>query len=335
MWSRPALPNICGAGGDASGSRDLEHPHRVAVERVGAVGVLDPEAARLHLLEADRHRAVGEAALDRLAGQEQRRGAGRAVVVDVDDRDPGQAQLVERPLAVGRVAVAVAGVGLLDVARRGCRRRPAPSPPPPWPSRGSRPPWSRASRTWSSRPRSRTSGRSKSAPLVAAALPRRQFGWSAKRYRAAALGGPGTGSWAAATDPPSPPPGSARSRRRGRRSAMPERGAERALAGGVQGALAEGVGEQHDVGGDRRGEQRVLDGQQAEGERRGDGEDRATTTGRRRRRPRPARWRGSARAAVPTARRIRRWSVSSRSGRITKRIVSGIQKPCSRRSKIR
>ena len=94
---------------------DLEHPHRVLVERVGAVGVLDAEAARLHLLEAERERAVDEAALDRLAGEEQRRGAGRAVVVDVDDRDPGQAELVERALAVGRVAVAVAGVGLLDV----------------------------------------------------------------------------------------------------------------------------------------------------------------------------------------------------------------------------
>ena len=108
---------------------DLEHPHRVLVERVGAVGVLDAEAARLHLLEAERERAVDEAALDRLAGQEQRRGAGRAVVVDVDDRDPGEAELVERALAVGRVAVAVAGVGLLDVlvgdARVGERLLPA------------------------------------------------------------------------------------------------------------------------------------------------------------------------------------------------------------------
>jgi hypothetical protein len=97
------------------GVADLEHPRRVLVERVGAVGVLDAEAARLHLLETQRQGAVDEAALDRLAGQEQRRGAGRAVVVDVDDGDPGQAELVERPLAVGRVAVAVARVGLLDV----------------------------------------------------------------------------------------------------------------------------------------------------------------------------------------------------------------------------
>ena len=32
---------------------------------------------------------------------------------------------------------------------------------------------------------------------------------------------------------------------------------------------------------------------------------------------------------MPTARRTRRWKVSSSSGRMTKRIVSGIQKPCS------
>ena len=115
MWSRPALPNICGAAGDASGVADLEHRGRVLVERVRAVGVLDAERAGLHLLEADRERAVGDAALDRLAREEERGRAGRAVVVDVDDRDAGQAELVERALAVGRVAVAVARVGLLDV----------------------------------------------------------------------------------------------------------------------------------------------------------------------------------------------------------------------------
>jgi hypothetical protein len=52
---------------------DLEHPRRVLVERVGAVGVLDAEAARLHLLEAQRQRAVDDPAPDRLARQEQRR----------------------------------------------------------------------------------------------------------------------------------------------------------------------------------------------------------------------------------------------------------------------
>ena len=50
---------------------------------------------------------------DRLARQEQRGRAGRAVVVDVDDRDAGHADLVQRLLAAGRVAVDVAGIGLL------------------------------------------------------------------------------------------------------------------------------------------------------------------------------------------------------------------------------
>src|SRR6185369_3554202 len=79
--------------------------------------------ARLHLLEAERQRAIDEAALDRLPREEKRRGAGRAVVIDVDDRDSGQAELVERPLAVSRIAVAVAGVGLLDVLVRDARVR--------------------------------------------------------------------------------------------------------------------------------------------------------------------------------------------------------------------
>ena len=46
----------------------------------------------------------------------QRGRAGRAVVVDVEDRDAGHAQLVDRPLARGRLTVAVADVALLDLA---------------------------------------------------------------------------------------------------------------------------------------------------------------------------------------------------------------------------
>ena len=117
-----------------------------------------PERAALHLLEADRQRASTQPALDRLARQEQRARAGRAVVVDVDDRDPGQAELVDRALTVGRVAVDVADVGLLDrvvgdagVGER-LRRR------PPWPSPGSPRPWFPACRTSSSQHRSRTCG---------------------------------------------------------------------------------------------------------------------------------------------------------------------------------
>src|SRR3954465_1021658 len=87
----------------------------MAVHRVGAVGVLHAERAALHLLEAQRERAVDQLALDRLAREEQRARAGRAVVVDVDDGDAGEAEAVDRPLPVGRVAVAVADVGLLDL----------------------------------------------------------------------------------------------------------------------------------------------------------------------------------------------------------------------------
>ena len=244
---------------------DLEHPHRVLVERVGAVGVLDAEAAGLHLLEAERQGAVDEAALDRLARQEQRRGAGRAVVVDVDDRDAGEAELVERPLAVGRVAVAVAGEGLLDVGRRGCRRRRAPSPPPPWPSRGSRPPWCRASRTWSCRHRSRTCGCSTVSPrslprlaefgCVARNLARRGVGWGRRRPQDPEL--------------EVPPPlrvGPDDEGEEGDQEA--EGGADQAQLVGLPGGLAEGVGEEDDVDRDRGREQRVLDGQQPEGEAR-------------------------------------------------------------------
>ena len=98
-----------------------------------------------------------EPALDRLAREQQRARARRAVVVDVQHRDPGQAELVDGALAVGRVAVHVAGVRLLDrvVGDAGVLR--APSRRPPWPSRGSRPPSCRACRTSSSRRRSRRS----------------------------------------------------------------------------------------------------------------------------------------------------------------------------------
>ena len=85
------------------------------IERARAVGEHRAERARAHLLEAEHQHAVGGAAGDRLARQEQRGRAGRAVVVDVDDRDAGHADLVQRLLAAGGVAVDVAGVGLLDV----------------------------------------------------------------------------------------------------------------------------------------------------------------------------------------------------------------------------
>ena len=76
-------------------------------------------------------------AADRLGGEVERGRAGRAVVVDVDDRDAGHAELVDRALARGRLAVHVADVGLLDSLVGDARRPRAPWCPPPWPSPGS------------------------------------------------------------------------------------------------------------------------------------------------------------------------------------------------------
>ena len=86
------------------------------VERAGAVGEYGAERAGLHLLEAERHHAIGSARLDRLPRQKQRGRAGRAVIVDVDDRDPGHADAIERALAAGGVAVDITDIGLLHLA---------------------------------------------------------------------------------------------------------------------------------------------------------------------------------------------------------------------------
>src|SRR5690606_10761607 len=50
-----------------------------------------------------------------LPREEKGRGTGRAVVVDVDDRNARDADLVERALAAGRVTVDIADKGLLHV----------------------------------------------------------------------------------------------------------------------------------------------------------------------------------------------------------------------------
>jgi hypothetical protein len=76
----------------AQRQRDLGHADQAVgdgveiVERGRAVGEHRAEGAGAHLLEAQHQHAFGGAAGDCLACQEQRRGAGRAVVVDVDDR---------------------------------------------------------------------------------------------------------------------------------------------------------------------------------------------------------------------------------------------------------
>ena len=115
MWSRPALPNICGAGGDSSGSRSAN----IAIACLSIAFVrsvyLTPSEPFSIFSKPTASAQSTRPPRDRLAGEEERRGAGRAVVVHVHDRDPGEAEPIEGALAVGRVAVAVAGVGLLDV----------------------------------------------------------------------------------------------------------------------------------------------------------------------------------------------------------------------------
>ncbi|MNE41289.1 hypothetical protein D3C80_1353510 [compost metagenome] len=74
------------------------------------------EGTRLHLLKTERKRALHRTAFHRLAGQIQRAGARGAVIVDVNDRYPAQADVIQRRLATGGVAVHITGIRLLDQA---------------------------------------------------------------------------------------------------------------------------------------------------------------------------------------------------------------------------
>ena len=73
------------------------------------------QAAALHLLEADDHRALRGAALHHRACDVQPRRAGRTVVVHIVDGDARHAELVEDALAACGVAIAVAGDAQVDV----------------------------------------------------------------------------------------------------------------------------------------------------------------------------------------------------------------------------
>jgi hypothetical protein len=81
-----------------------------------AVGERRCERARKHLFETDRERDVDDAACYGLPREKERCRSGRAGVVHVDDRNPGDSQLVERLLARRRVADHESHVGLLDFA---------------------------------------------------------------------------------------------------------------------------------------------------------------------------------------------------------------------------
>jgi len=93
----------------------LDHHAHVFVQCDRAVGVLDAEGALFHLFETECHRAIGKPALDELLGHEEGGRAGRAVVVDVVDRDARVAELVEGPLPGRGIAIAVAHRRLLDL----------------------------------------------------------------------------------------------------------------------------------------------------------------------------------------------------------------------------
>ena len=73
------------------------------------------QAPREHLLEANDHNTVRGAMRNGLSSHMQTSGPGRAIVVDVINRDLGHAELVEDPLAAGAVAIAVACNSLVDI----------------------------------------------------------------------------------------------------------------------------------------------------------------------------------------------------------------------------
>ena len=91
---------------------------------IRAVIINAHQGAPLHLFEAQRENAVRRAAGDRLAGKPERRRAGRAIIVDVDDRNAAQTARIQRGLAGCAVAIDIADIGLLDrrIADAGVRQ---------------------------------------------------------------------------------------------------------------------------------------------------------------------------------------------------------------------
>ena len=72
------------------------------------------QGATLHLFEAQRDNAVRAAAGYRLTRKPERRRTGRAIIVDVDDRDAAQSTRIQGSLAGCAVAIDIADIGLLD-----------------------------------------------------------------------------------------------------------------------------------------------------------------------------------------------------------------------------
>ena len=112
-YSRPAPPNICAAGG--AWLKPCTLFITLASFSSGFVRSVHFAASApfsIFSKPSDEH-ALGDAALDRLLREHERGRAGRAVVVHVEDRDAGEAELVDGALAARRVAVDVADVRLL------------------------------------------------------------------------------------------------------------------------------------------------------------------------------------------------------------------------------
>ena len=143
MCSRPALPNSCGAGGAAANCRSsIISSMCLSIGFVRSMYFAPSEPFSIFSKPAASTQSA-RPPLDELLGHEQRGRAGRAVVVHVVDRDAGEPELVERALAGGGLAVAVADRRLLDlvVTDAGVRERLAagllapcpgsPSPAPP------------------------------------------------------------------------------------------------------------------------------------------------------------------------------------------------------------
>src|SRR5208282_6572504 len=107
-----------GRGGRRLESPQLDHELEMLVHRVGAIGVFRAERALFHLLEAERERAVADPAFDQLLGHEQRRRAGRAVVVHIVNWDTGEPEAVNRALPASRLAIAIADYRLLNLVER-------------------------------------------------------------------------------------------------------------------------------------------------------------------------------------------------------------------------
>src|SRR4051812_37947424 len=108
----------CGEHPRCDGERelvDLRQRLDVTPQRRLTVLCTALQRAGLHLLEAERDRAVDEATADRLRGQEQRRRTRRAVVVDVGDRDARHAQFVKGTVARRGVNRAVTDEALLHL----------------------------------------------------------------------------------------------------------------------------------------------------------------------------------------------------------------------------